>query len=156
MSAFASVITNEETDADMDAGINYTANRYELNATHASRLEEISGETRNHSTDVTISSSLAFAGSSVAVGRPVREAFAIVTKHKSLKENDVAIDPTKDGEYARINLKGDTSAMVSDLVAYNGQVISYEVDNLPPGYDLGDGAFWIKPGYKRASNSRLI
>ncbi len=149
ISAFASVITNEETDADMDAGVNYTANRYESNATHASRLEDISGETRNHSTDVTISSALAFAGSSVTIGRPVREAFAIVSKHKSLKENDVAIDPTKDGEYARVYLKGDASAMVPDLVAYNGQVIGYEVDDLPPGYDLGDGAFWIKPGYKR-------
>lgn len=149
ISAFASVITNEETDADMDAGVNYTANRYELSATHASRLEDISGETRNHSTDVTISSALAFAGSSVTIGRPVREAFAIVSKHKSLKENDVAIDPTKDGEYARVYLKGDASAMVPDLVAYNGQVIGYEVDDLPPGYDLGDGAFWIKPGYKR-------
>lgn len=39
--------------------------------------------------------------------------------------------------------------MVPDLVAYNGQVIGYEVDNLPPGYDLGDGAFWVKPGYKQ-------
>lgn len=149
MSAFASVITNEETDADMDAGINYTANRYELNATHASRLEDINGETRNHSTDVTISSALAFAGSSVTIGRPVREAFAIVSKHESLAKNDVAVDPTRDGEYARVYLKGDASAMVPDLVAYNGQVVGYEVDNLPPGYDLGDGAFWIKPGYKR-------
>lgn len=140
----------------MDAGINYTVNRYELNATHASRLEEISGETRNHSTDVTVTSSLAFAGSSVAVGRPVREAFAIVTKHKSLKENDVAIDPTKEGEYARVYLKGDASAMVPDLVAYNGQVISYEVDNLPPGYDLGDGAFGLSRVINGASNSRLI
>ncbi|MBE8604675.1 fimbrial biogenesis outer membrane usher protein [Vibrio atlanticus] len=149
ISGFASIVTNEETDADMDAGINYTANRYELNATHASRLEDISGETRNHSTDVTISSALAFAGSSVTIGRPVREAFAIVSKHKSLKENDVAIDPTKDAEYARVYLRGDGNAMVPDLVAYNGQVIGYEVDNLPPGYDLGDGAFWVKPGYKQ-------
>ncbi|HAS24651.1 MAG TPA: fimbrial protein, partial [Vibrio sp.] len=119
------------------------------NATHASRLEDISGETRNHSTDVTISSALAFAGSSVTLGRPVREAFAIVSKHESLAKNDVAVDPTKDGEYARVYLKGDASAMVPDLVAYNSQVVGYEVDNLPPGYDLGDGAFWIKPGYKR-------
>jgi outer membrane usher protein FimD/PapC len=149
ISGFASVITNEETDADMDAGINYTANRYELNATHASRLEDISGEKRNHSTDVTISSALAFAGSSVTIGRPVREAFAIVSKHESLAKNDVAIDPTKDGEYARVYLKGNANVMVPDLVAYNGQVVSYEVENLPPGYDLGDGAFWVKPGYKQ-------
>ncbi|MFA0113790.1 fimbria/pilus outer membrane usher protein [Vibrio sp. 10N.261.46.E11] len=149
ISGFASVITNEETDADMDAGINYTANRYELSATHASRLDDISGDTRNHSTDVTISSALAFAGSSVTIGRPVREAFAIVSKHESLAENDVALDPTKDGEYARVYLNGDASAMVPDLVAYNSQVIGYEVDNLPPGYDLGDGAFWVKPDYKR-------
>ncbi len=66
---------------------------------------------------MTISSALAFAGSSVTIGRPVREAFALSASTKSLKENDVAIDPTKDGEYARVYLKGDASAMVPDLVA---------------------------------------
>ncbi|WP_257145722.1 fimbria/pilus outer membrane usher protein [Vibrio sp. ES.051] len=149
VSAFASAITNRENDADMDVGVNYTANRYELNASHTSRLEDISGDTRNHSTDIKISSALAFSGSSVTIGRPVREAFAIISKHDSLAENEVAIDPTRDGEHARVYLDGGASAMVPDLVAYNSQIISYEVENLPPGYNLGDGAFWVKPGYKK-------
>ncbi|MCA2459064.1 MULTISPECIES: fimbria/pilus outer membrane usher protein [Vibrio] len=149
VSAFASTINNKETDADVNLGVNYTANRYELSASHTSRLESISDNTRNHSTDLKLSSAVAFAGSSVTLGRPVREAFAIINKHESLAENDVAIDPTRDGKQARVYLYEDASALVPDLVAYNSQVIGYDVENLPPGYDLGEGAFWVKPGYKK-------
>ncbi len=85
----------------------------------------------------------------MTIGRPVREAFAIINKHESLAENDIAIDPTRDGKQARVYLYEDSSALVPDLVAYSSQVIGYDVENLPPGYDLGEGAFWVKPGYKK-------
>ena len=149
VSAFASAITNEETDADLSAGVNYAANRYEINASHTSRFDDLNGKQRNHTTDVTVSSALAFAGSSVTVGRPIREAFAIVNKHQSLADNQLAIDPTRDGKHARVYLYGDSAALVPDLVSYNSQLISYDIKNLPPGYDLGEGAFWVKPRYKQ-------
>ena len=40
-------------------------------------------------------------------------------------------------------------ALVPDLVSYNSRLLTFDVDDLPPGYDLGDGAFWLKPGYRR-------
>ncbi len=75
---------------------NYTANRYELNATHASRLEDISGETRNHSTDVTISSALAFCRficDDRQTGAP--KALLLLASTKALAKNDVAVEPSK-------------------------------------------------------------
>ena len=148
ISAFASAVNNQDADADLNAGINYAANRYMLNASHTSRLNDLGGYERSHSTDITVSSSLAFAGSSFTLGRPVREAFAIIDKHKSLAENELAIDPTRDGKHARVYLYGNSTAMVPDLVAYNSQNLSYDIKDLPPGYDLGEGAFWVRPGYK--------
>ncbi|MBM6549902.1 fimbria/pilus outer membrane usher protein [Marinomonas ostreistagni] len=148
ISAFASAVNSQDADADLNAGVNYAANRYELNASHTTRLTDLKGEQRSHSTDVTVSSALAFAGSTFSVGRPVREAFAIVKKHPSLAENEMAVDPSRDGKHARVYLQGDGTAMVPDLVAYNSQNLSYDIKNLPPGYDLGEGAFWLNPGYK--------
>ncbi|MDN3683415.1 hypothetical protein QW180_01455 [Vibrio sinaloensis] len=85
----------------------------------------------------------------MTIGRPVREAFAIVTKHDSLADNRLAVDPSSDGASARVYSEGNRNALVPDLVAYNSRLLTYDVDDLPPGYDLGDGAFWLNPGYKR-------
>ena len=65
------------------------------------------------------------------------------------------IDPTLDGESARVYSHSASNVLIPDLVAYTPQLISYEVENLPPGYDLGDGAFWLKPGYKRGYQLKI-
>ena len=149
ISAFTSVVTSEETDTDVDAGVTYTGNRFEALAGHTSRLEDINEDIRSHNTRVQLSSAVAFAGNKVAIGRPVREAFALVSQHKSLKDNKIAISPAAEQGYARAFGYGTMPAVVPDLVAYNPQMLSYDVENLPPGYDLGDGAFWLNPAYRR-------
>ena len=149
VSGFASVVTDRETDSSVDLGINYAANRYQFIADHSSRLEDLDEDRRNHSTRIEIGSALAFAGTSVTIGRPVREAFAVVSKHSSLEDNAIAIDPTKDGDYARVYSTNQHNVLIPDLVAYNTQLISYDVEDLPPGYDLGEGAFWLNPGNKQ-------
>ena len=149
ISAYAGVKHNRDSDADIDAGVNYSANRFQIIADHGTRLQSLSEDLRMHNTRVELSSSLAFAGDQLTMGRPVREAFAIVSKHRSLKENQLAIAPTADGEYARVFGYGEASVLVPDLVAYSQQLIDFDVQNLPPGYDLGDGAFWVNPAYRR-------
>ncbi len=79
----------------------------------------------------------------------------MVSKHPSLEENNVDIDPTLDGENARVYSHSASNVLIPDLVAYNPQLISYDVENLPPGYDLGDGAFWLNPGYKRGYQLKI-
>ncbi|WP_218958933.1 fimbria/pilus outer membrane usher protein [Salinimonas marina] len=149
ISAYAGVTHNRDTDAEIDAGVNYAANRFQVIADHGTRLQSFSEELRTHNTRVELSSSLAFAGNQWAVGRPIREAFAIVSKHPSLRENRLAIAPTADGDHARVFSYGKAAVVVPDLVAYSQQLIDFDVQNLPPGYDLGDGAFWLNPGYRR-------
>ncbi len=155
LSAYASVVTNKEIDTDVDAGVSYTGNRFEALAGHTTRLEDINDDIRSHNTRVQLSSAVAFAGDKVAIGRPVREAFALVSQHKSLKDNKVAISPAAEQGYARAYGYGAMPALVPDLVAYNPQMLSYEVENLPPGYDLGDGAFWVNPAYRRGYDLQI-
>nr|WP_017051650.1 fimbria/pilus outer membrane usher protein [Vibrio genomosp. F6] len=149
ISAFATLETERETDSNIDAGVNYTANQFQVIADHTTRYQDLSEDKRNHNTRLEISSAIAFAGTSVAVGRKVGEAFAVVKKHQSLAENEIAIDPERNTDYARVFSVSDHNMLVSDLVAYTPQLIGYDVEDLPPGYDLGDGAFSIYPGYKR-------
>ncbi|SON52400.1 Fimbrial Usher family protein [Vibrio tapetis subsp. tapetis] len=149
LSAFATVTTDPKVNADVDAGVNYTGNRYQFVADHTTRYEDINQDNRTHNTRVQLSSAIAFAGTSVAIGRKVGESFAVIKKHKSLAENRVAIEPLRNTEYARVVSDSSSNVLLPDLVAYNAQLIGYDVENLPPGYDLGDGAFLLNPGYNR-------
>lgn len=153
MSSYSSFINDEDNDADVDVGFNYFANQYEARAGHATRLESLDEDRRSHNTRLAVASSVAFAGDTVAIGRPVREAFALVKKHDSLDGHRVAVGPA--GEHVARAFNDDAPALVPDLVAYTPQQLSYEVDNLPPGYDLGDGAFWLQPGFKRGYNLQV-
>ncbi|EGA70547.1 putative fimbrial Usher protein [Vibrio sinaloensis DSM 21326] len=149
VSAFASIARDRDVDSSLDMGINYTGNRFIAIADHTTRVEDFNQDNRSHTSRLELSSSVAFAGSQVTIGRPVREAFAIVTKHDSLADNRLAVDHSSDGASARVYSEGNRNALVPDLVAYNSRLLTYDVDDLPPGYDLGDGAFWLNPGYKR-------
>ncbi|WP_082016348.1 fimbria/pilus outer membrane usher protein [Vibrio sinaloensis] len=149
VSSFASIVRNRDSDANVDFGVNYTGNQFVAIADHTTRVDNISDNVRSHNTRIEVSSALAFAGSSVAIGRPVRDAFAVIDKHSSLEENRMAIEPARDGEHARVFGIGKQSVLVPDLVAYNPRLLTYDVEDLPPGYDLGDGAFWLNPGYKQ-------
>ncbi|PML80004.1 fimbria/pilus outer membrane usher protein [Enterovibrio norvegicus] len=149
ISAFASVETQESTDANLNASIDYTGNRYQASIDHATRYSDINQDVRTHNTRVEISSAIAFSGTTFAIGREIGEAFAVVSKHSTLSENRVAVDPAEDEKFARVFLEGNSHVLVSDLAAYSDQIISYHVDNLPPGYDLGEGGFALYPGYRQ-------
>ncbi len=149
VSAFASVETERDTDVSADIGVNYTANRMQIIADHTTRYDDISGSNRNHNTRLQVESAIAFSGNAVAVGRPVGDSFAIISAHDSLKENNIAIDPLRNSEYARVHSDNMGNILVPDLVDYSEQLISFDVENLPPGYDLGEGVFAVKPGYKQ-------
>lgn len=149
VSAYASANTDEYTDSNVNAGATYTGNRFRASLDHNTRFEDIDEGAQTHNTRVEFSSALAFSGRSFSVGRPVGDAFAIIEKHTSLAGNDIAIDSEKNGQNARLFLTSNRSILLPDLVAYNGQIVGYDVENLTPGYDLGGGAFWLKPGYKQ-------
>ncbi|MDD1794551.1 fimbria/pilus outer membrane usher protein [Enterovibrio sp. ZSDZ42] len=149
ISAFASIETSENQDANLNAAIDYAANRYQISADHATRVSNFDDNMRSHNTRFEVSSALAFSGSEFAVGRKVGEAFAVISKHANLNDNDIAVDPSIDDQFARVFIDTPYNVLVSDLAAYSDQLISYDVENLPPGYDLGEGGFALYPGYRQ-------
>ncbi len=156
----ASILNDEETDADLNGSISYTANRYEISIDHNSRLDTLNSDfNRTDNSRIQVATALAFSGNKMAIGRTVGESFAIVSSHSNLEDNLISVDPTPNGS-AKTKLQHGSHALVSDIVAYSPKLIRYEVENLPPGYDLGAGLFAINPrpgqGYQMKIGSDAI
>lgn len=144
---FVGAKRNQDTDANLEAGINYTANRYSLNAQHTSRFNDFSEDKSSHFSRVELASALVFSGANFAIGRPIGESFAIIKPYSNLANNRIDVDMSDEG--SRVHSDGFGAMVVPDLPAYSEQLLSYDVTDLPPGYDLGEGMFALNPGYKQ-------
>jgi len=118
-------------------------NRLETTLSHIATYDPTGSEITQQRTSLRLGGSIAFAGGRASFGRPIYDGFAIVKGHKTLEGATIRIDPTKDGEIARSDIFG--PALVTDLSAYSRRTITFGVDNLPSGYDLGKGSFDLLP-----------
>jgi outer membrane usher protein len=144
--SYAFDATRSQRDDRMLVGgdVSYIGNRFEADARHNVFSDSgFSSANRTQSTQVSIGSSLVFAGGSLAIARPVRESFAIVKPHPSLRGKEIRLDETERGYTARSDSLG--PAVHVELSNYSRRSVSYSVDDLPLGYDLGTGEFTIRP-----------
>ncbi|WP_087021308.1 fimbria/pilus outer membrane usher protein [Thaumasiovibrio subtropicus] len=147
-SAYISARHDRDNDAQINGGYRYTANRFNIAFDHSSRLTEIQQGEETHTTRIDLATGLVFSAKDdfvAAISRPVGESYAIIQRHRSLDQHPIEIAPSHG--FPRATITTDMPAVIPDLLAYNGQVITYQVDNLPPGYDLGDGVFSLYPEY---------
>ncbi|HVV34660.1 MAG TPA: fimbria/pilus outer membrane usher protein [Vitreimonas sp.] len=139
------ISTDARIGHDTDTGesfangaISYFGNRLEATLSEDSRTEGLTNDTVSNTTTARIGGGVAFAGAHVAIGRPVRGAFAIVEGHPSLKNRQIQLGVDDDGRpRAQTGLFG--PALVPNLNPYSNESVSVDVNNLPPGYDLGAG-----------------
>jgi outer membrane usher protein len=135
---------------DDGAGVNasYTTilNRAELGAAHLTSFASDGGDIVDQRTSLRAGASLAFAGGSVAVSRPIYDSFAIVKPHRTLKDAQVYVEPRDDEFTSRSGMLG--GAVVPELSAYSPRIITYDVPDAPVGYDLGQGAIQVLPAYR--------
>jgi outer membrane usher protein len=136
---------DERATNAVEASFSYKGNRFEANSSHG-RQSVALNDLRHVSHAITMGTGIAFADGEVAVGRPVRGSFAVVNKHLSLDESRLRLSPSNDGEVAASDFLG--PALISDISPYSPTKIPYDVDNLPPGYDLGSGSFDFLAPYK--------
>ncbi|MDO6708550.1 fimbria/pilus outer membrane usher protein [Photobacterium sp. 1_MG-2023] len=147
---FALVENNDDENFSGSVSANYTGNRYIMTFDHDS-LVDVDGNYSNLNR-VGIQGATAFSGSDFAIGRPVNDAFAIISVHDSLSESPVMINPEVDGTFAvQSDFLG--PMLYPDIVSYRPQRIDYDVEDLPIGYDLGEGGFAINP--QHGSSYRL-
>ena len=144
-SAFIGSETGDNDDATFEAGIDYTGNRFRASIDNDTRFTDLDSDERSRLTAVNFNTAIAFAGSDIAIGRPVRDSFAIIKRHKSLAKNKVRIDNRDDGALTKSDGLG--NVLVGELNAYSPRTITYDVDNLPLGYDLGEGLFALNPQF---------
>tara|TARA_R110001583_G_scaffold52393_5_gene162822 strand:- start:3411 stop:5888 length:2478 start_codon:yes stop_codon:yes gene_type:complete len=134
-----------DTDANIEAGIDYSANRYNVNLQHTSRFTDLNNNQSTHFSRAELASALVFSGNKIAISRPIGDSFAIIEPYSNLSNNRIDVDISDEG--SRAHTDGLGAMVVPDLPAYSEQIISYEVTDLPPGYDLGEGVFALNPGY---------
>jgi outer membrane usher protein len=133
-------------DAAVDGSLQYTGNRANLSLSQDSRFAGLDLYDIDQRTSLRVETALAFADGHVAVGRPVSNGFAIVAPHSGLADNDIRIGKEQTGIVASTDYLG--PALLSGMSPYTLNRVDFEVSDLPPGYDLGDGLFDLTPKYK--------
>jgi outer membrane usher protein len=134
--------------------LSYTGNRARLTVSHHAtgdalyglRSSSIDGTIRENRTSVLAETAVAFAGGRVAVGRPVTNSFAIVDTHETLSGRRAEVG--RGGGRVEARSDGLGPLLVPDVSAYTTTRLQYDVADLPPGYDLGTGAFDLAPPHR--------
>ncbi|WP_439478385.1 fimbria/pilus outer membrane usher protein [Brevundimonas sp.] len=134
-------------ETSLNGSVFRTFNRLETNLSHRATFDETTGEVSNQRTSLRLAGAVAYADGAVAVGRPIYDSFAIVTRHSTLRGAQVLVDPTPDGgSQSRTDRLG--PALVSEVSSYSRRNLPIEVEGADPGYDLGSGSFDLRAPYR--------
>ena len=133
-------------DVALNAAANYVANRADLGLAYSAAYSPDSRSITDQRASLRFASSLAFAGGSFAVGRPINDSFAIVRPYKGGKGINIEVDPTQQGAQARSGALG--PALYGQLTSYSPRTLTYDVPDAPPGMDLGTGALRTLAPYR--------
>lgn len=135
---------DQHTQANVD--LYHVNDRFEVNASHGRQFDRPASGTRIRRSTANVGVGVGFADSKLAFGRPVRGGFAIIDTHASLDGSAVRVDAFDDLHKAASDGLG--PLLVSDISAYSPTHITYEVDDLPAGYDVGSGVLTFVAPYK--------
>ena len=143
-------VARDPSGSSLNANAYYIGNRFEGGVNQTANYDGPAGRLIGARTSLRLSTAIAFADGTVAIGRPVSEGFLLAHGHRSLAGEPVRIDPRAKSEMARSGTLG--AAMLGSLSAYSDRTVIYDVNNAPPGYDLGQGNVHIVPKYRAGYN----
>lgn len=140
--------TYDDGPSNVTGQINYIGNRFDGALSHYAFGEDLSSVSDRQMTSLNVGTSFAYTGGRAAIGRRIYDSFAIVRSHESLKGRDVIVgDNLEGGRYsARSGALG--PAVANYLSSYVNQSLRYDVIDVPPGYDIGDGIKRVHPAYR--------
>lgn len=139
-------VENSDLGNAVIADASYTANRFIANLRQDLVQAGLNGAGTVRRTRVQLETALAFADGMAAIGRPISDSFAIVSRHSTLKDAEIMVNPTPDGPIAIAD--GFGPALVPGLSSYRPQEIAWDAQELPNGYDLGDTRRRTVPAYR--------
>jgi outer membrane usher protein len=142
----AADVEDVPSSAGFNGSADYAANRADLGVAQMATYDVHGNQLTDVRSTVRAGTSLVVTGGGVGIGRPVFDSFALFKKHPSLKNAEVVVDPSSDGEQTRSDLLG--PGVLSDLASNSLRTVTYDVPDAPAGYDIGAGAFRAVPPYK--------
>jgi outer membrane usher protein len=122
----------------------YETNRGNIEATYSNNIDP-NGTIASQQVGAFFDGSVALADGHVGLGQHVTDAFAVVSGDPTLDGHTVYVDSRFANQV--VAETGPLGPAVVGLSSYNKQVIPYDVEDLPPGYNLGDGNFEIYPWF---------
>lgn len=142
VSANASEFAN---DGELDLG--YVNSRFELAARHRTISSKLADGVDSSGTNITASASFGYADGKFAFGRPFSSGFAIVDVHKNLRGKKVSISRnSREGQVVSTTRRLGTALIPVDS-SYRTLRYAFSVDDLPIGYDIGEGEIQLFPGH---------
>lgn len=152
LSARASYLSAELGD-ELSADASYIASRAEFDISHISAFDNGFGQAQSSVTDARIGVGLGFADGAFGFGRPVSDGFVVVSAHPSLEGRTIQ---TRQGA-GRLSGKSSFGgpAIVPLSGPYREQIHRVDVQDLPPGYDIGDSQLKLFPSNFTGYNVRI-
>ena len=148
-------LINDDLQRSAELDVDYTNSRFEFGAQHFSSQARTNDLNNSSSTDLTLATSIGFAGGKFAFGRPFTEGFVIVNTHKNLRGKHVSITQgSTDGDVITSKKLLNTT-LVPIETSYRALRYSFNIDELPLGYDLGSGDVVLYPKFLSGYNYQL-
>ncbi|AYG96371.1 hypothetical protein D8I30_09345 [Brevundimonas naejangsanensis] len=140
--------TYDDGPGTVSGQLDYVANRFDASLMHTTFGRSFSNITDEQVTSLRVGTSISTAGGKVAVGRNIYDSFAILYPHETLRDKPVIVGESFErGNYtSRSGALG--PAVANSLSSYVDQSVRYDVLNVPPGYDIGEGVRRVRPTYK--------
>ncbi|MBO9623977.1 MAG: hypothetical protein J7500_14805 [Sphingomonas sp.] len=144
---YGATATRDESGVGVQAYADYLSNRFDATLSQASYGPNLDGFGRTNITSLRVGTSIAFADGVVGVGRRINDSFALLYPHSNLKGHEVVAGQSLvNNDY--MSKSGTFGAAVNGyLNSYVNQPIQYDVENPPPGYDIGAGTVRVNPAY---------
>ncbi|BCA63078.1 hypothetical protein HMP09_2312 [Sphingomonas sp. HMP9] len=145
---YGGLVSRDAGDANVQAFADYTGNRFDASVSHSAFGTGFGRIGDQQITSLRVGTAIAFADGQFGVGRRINDSFAILYPHPTLKGHSVVAGQSIAGnDY--LSKSGFLGGAVNGyLSSYVTQSVQYDVDNPPPGYDVGLGVVRVKPFYR--------
>lgn len=138
----------------LNAAASLSGSKGDVSLAHSTAFRGDFGSVTDQRTSLRLSAGVGFADGSLAWGKPIFGAFAIVRPHPTLQGRRVLIDSTsRGGGLSSSRLFG--PVLISDLPTYTRRDLRVDVDDLPAGYDLGTGVLSVRAPVGAGYNLRV-
>lgn len=145
---YGGLVSRDFGDVNAQAFADYTGNRFDASLSHSAFGTSFNHITDQQITSVRVGTAIAFADGEFGIGRRINDSFAILYPHPTLKGHSVVAGQSiAENDYlSKSGILG--GAVNGYLSSYVTQSVQYDVENPPPGYDIGPGVVRVKPPYR--------